>query len=288
MKQTIAACLLGALAMTKGAGPVAAQEPPPVFSIRYELSRDRFSYRFENRSAFNTAELVPHEFTQTYWGDNQWLAVQARYLLGINMFESEVAATPQRTTRGDDFDTFFQPDGDVVIAGTTGNVSLRSLRFRESMVVWRGAGLHWRIGYQYRRDRSVFHAGQVKISHTNPPSVERSITNDREVTISENHEVRFGVSRSWNPTSGWLTKIDVDAAPAAQARLTTILPDKYPGREIVFTANTFSLNPVLTVTYGERLPLSFTFGYTQTFNYDRSRQFERNAVTVGVGIGTGQ
>src|SRR5260221_10708152 len=104
---------------------VSAQNlPPNGVSVSIETTRDRWHYRFENPSSFSTAELVPHEFTQTYWGDNQWVVFGLRLAPLAQgrgrLFETEIAATRPRTTRGDDYDTFFQPSGDVVVAGTTG------------------------------------------------------------------------------------------------------------------------------------------------------------------------
>lgn len=270
------------------AAPVATsaqQQGDSGFSVRYEVSRDRFHYRFENPSSFSTTELVPHEFTQTYWGDTQWAAVRARYRLGRLRLETEVAATPQRSTRGDDFDTFFQPDGDVVGSGTTGNVSMRSWRVRQTSEIARVAGFAWRIGFAYRRDRSLFHPGEKIVTHTRPPSRDVSVTYDRETTFSETYESQLGVSRRWQVPHGWRVEIDVEMAPTTLARLTTILPDKYPGQEIVFSALVFTLSPTLTVSRGERWPVSLSLGFTRTFSYVSSRQFERNALAVGVGVG---
>lgn len=97
------------------------RRPAGWISVASEVTRDRFHYTFENPSSFDTAELVPHEFTQTYWADNVWLIVRARFNADNHLFETEFAATAQRSTRGDDYDTFFQPWGDVAISWTTGN-----------------------------------------------------------------------------------------------------------------------------------------------------------------------
>jgi hypothetical protein len=266
----------------------AAQSPAahPVVTVSYEVSRDRFQYRFENPSRFDTPDLVPHEFTQTYWGDNQWGVVTARYRIAGSLMESEVAATPQRTTRGDDVDSFFQPTGDVVRSGTTGNVNMRSLRVRQSAAIGRAAGLSWHGGYQYRRDRSVFHPRQTKtVSHSQPPSADTFTIEGSETTLSETHEVRVGVSRQWAPARSWRVAVAVDAAPATHARLTTILPFKYPGRRIVFSALVFTLNPTLTITRGTRWPIVVSVASTQTFSYLESRQFKRRAVSATIGVG---
>lgn len=285
MRKRFLTCLMGAVGILAQAGAADAQEAQSGFTISYEVSRDRFHYRFENPSSFDTAELVPHDFKQEYWGDNHWLVLQGRYRVGERLLETEFAATPQRTTRGDDFDTFFQPSGDVVVSGTTGNVSLRSWRIRQSIPVGEAAGLAWQVGYQYRRDRSIFHPGTKIVSHTQPTSRVVSTTYDRETTTSETHELQFGARRAWGSSQGWRVWLGVDLAPTTNARLTTVLPDKYPGREILFNAIVFTVNPALTVSHGERWPLSLSVGYNRTFSYFRSREFQRNAVNVGVGIG---
>lgn len=275
-------CAIGVAVQVSTAG---AQQTQPGFTISYEVSRDRFHYRFENPSSFDTPALVPHDFKQEYWGDNQWVVVQARYLVGERLLETEFAATPQRTTRGDDFDTSYQPSGDVVVSGTTGNVSLRSWRVRQNIGLGDAAGLAWHVGYQYRRDRSLFHPGTKTVSHTQPASTVVSITYDRETTRSETHEVRVGARRTWGAPQGWRMGLAVDLAPTTNARATTVLPDKYPGRDILFNAIVFTVSPSVTVSHGERWPMSLSLGHTRTFSYVRSRQFERNAVSAMVRLG---
>ena len=96
--------------------------------VTYELQRDRYVYRFENPSSFDTPAVVPHFFEQTYVGDNHWLLGHIGYG-GVRLRgRTRAGLTATVTTRGDDVDTFFQPGGDVVTSGTTGNVSLSSWR----------------------------------------------------------------------------------------------------------------------------------------------------------------
>lgn len=282
MKITLLTIL--AIAALRSAPVAAQQREPGGISVAVETTRDRFHYRFENPSSFGTVELVPHEFTQTYWGDNQWLVVRARFNAGAHLFESEIAATPQKTARGDDYDTFRQPSGDIVVAGTTGNVSMRSFRIRQTIGLGRKAGLDWNAGYRYRRDRSVFHPGVKTITHTQPSSVETSIIYTRETTMSENSELGFGAGRRWT-IGRWRMRLGADVAPATRATLTTLLPDKYPGQTIVFSALVFGVDPGFTITRGNRWPVRFSAGYSRTFSYVKSRQFERNAATVGIGFG---
>lgn len=253
-------------------------------TVGVEATRDRFHYRFENPSSFGTVELVPHEFTQTYWADNYWLVVRARFGPPHHLFESEFAATPARTTRGDDYDTFFQPTGDVVVAGTTGNVAMRSWRARQTIGLGRGAGLQWDIGYQFRHDRSVFGPGLKTISHTQPASLESSMIYTRETTISAVYGLVIGVDKQWTAGS-WSGSVGIGSSPLVSARLTTLLPDKYPGQTIIFSALVAGVEPSLTISYGRHWPISVTAGYFRTFSYKHSSQFVREAARIEVGAG---
>jgi hypothetical protein len=261
-----------------------AAAPAPGVSVSFEATRDRFHYQFENPSSFDTVEPVPHSFRQTYWGDHRWLVVNAAYRLGGRGLATEVAATAQRTTRGDDFDTFYQPDGDVAVSGTTGNVSLRSWRLRQTIALGRAFGVGWHAGYQYRRDRSVFHDGTKIVTHTQPPSRVESLETTRATTISTVHEVQFVAAHDWTTSGGWRGRVEMAMSPTTNARLTTLLPDKYPGREILFTAIVFTLAPRVTIAYGKRWPIEVSVGGIRTFSYQDSRQFERTAASIRVGI----
>ena len=115
--------------------------PPAVeVSAGVDTRRDRFAYRFENDSSFDTTELVPHFFRQSYVADNPWLTVRAAFPVGRQRWTAAVAFTPETVTFGDDFDTFFQPDGDVVTSGTAGDVALRLWGAAVRVVGGRGPG----------------------------------------------------------------------------------------------------------------------------------------------------
>jgi len=280
-----AALIAAGMALSPVAAAAQSQPARPVITVSYEIARDRFQYRFENPSRFDTPELVPHNFTQTYWADNQWGVVRARYRIAGSAMESEVAITPQRTTRGDDVDEFFQPSGDLATSGTSGNVDLRSWRVRHTVALGRKFGLDWRSAYQYRRDRSAFHARQIKtVSHTQPPSTVSFTIDGSETTISEIHDFRVGFGRQWDPGGGWRVAAELDASPATIARLTTLLPLKYPGRQIVFSAVVLTVNPALTISRGSRVPVAFSIGSTQISSYDDARRLKRRAVTATIGV----
>jgi hypothetical protein len=269
--------------------PAFAQQSQPQpqqrgVSVGVETTRDRFHYRFENPSSFGTIDLVPHEFTQTYWADNRWLVVRARFGPSNHPLVSKFAITPSRTTRGDDYDTFFQPTGDVVVTGTTGDVVMRSWRALQTIGLGRAGGLDWNIGYQFRHDRSVFGPGLKTITHTRPASLESSIIYTRETTMSTVYGLVIGLDKRWTAGS-WSGAFGVEASPATQARLTTLLPDKYPGQNIVFSGVAVTVDPSFTIAYGRRWPVSVTAGYFHSFNYSHSSQFVRKAASVGLSVG---
>jgi hypothetical protein len=276
---------LAAVLIALAPAAAAAQSEAPAVTASYEAAYDRFHYYFENPSSFDMG-LVPHNFKQTYWADNHWAIVTARYRIAGIAMETEFGATPSRATRGDDVDTFFQSNGDVVTSGTSGQVDLQSWRVRYAVTMGVAGGLTWHGGYQFRRDRSEFHPEQTKtVTHSQPPSSEAFTIVGAETTISDLHEVRVGVSRGWTPSGGWRIRARVDAAPTTHARLTTILPIKYPGREILFAATVLTINPSLTVSHGERWPIAASIAWTGTFSYLESSQFKRNAATIAIGFG---
>jgi hypothetical protein len=282
--QTLAAVAAWVLTLAGAGGTVWGQTVTPSLSAGYEAARDRFQYRFENPSTFDTAEPVPHEFTQIYVGDNHWATLTARFPIGGRPLESEAGFTPQRTTRGDDFDTFFQPGGDIVVAGTTGNVSLRSLRFRQRVGLGKMAGLSWHVGYRYQRDRSIFHPATKIVTHTRPSSIDVTIVSTRETTISETHDVGFGAAKQWRMRDRWRMDLGVEITPATHARLTVQLPDKYPKRDLVFSALVLMLAPSVTITRDTRWPISVTLEGIRTSSYADARQFQRHSIAFAADI----
>jgi hypothetical protein len=276
--------VLAALAAASMPSAALAQAPdPPRIDIAYERTRDRFHYRFENPSSFDTSELVPHEFTQTYWGDNNWLVLRGTFKAGARLLETEVAATPQVSTRGDDYDTFFQPSGDIVVVGTTGGVSMRSWRVSQTIGLTKSAGVDWSVGFQYRQDRSEFHPGLKSTQHSQPPSREEEWIYTRETTISRTYGVAVRPRRSWEGTS-WRVILAGDVVPLMTGRLTTLLPDKYPGRTIVFSAVVMSAEPKIMVELGPSRRITISSGYNRTLSYLKSRQFVRQALYFSAGV----
>ena len=286
----IAVTLLGTCPMRSAAqttAPAASATTASGFSVSagYEAHRDRLRYKFENPSSIDTEFLVPHRFVQTYVADNQWFALAARYPLFGDLMETEFGLTPQKTTFASDLDTFFDPNGDVIVAGTAGDASMHSLRFAH----WSEATLRrlaWHVGYVYRREVAEFHSTERLVTHSAPQSEARTPISTHETTISQVHEVPIGVSKQIAVRPRWLLTGGADISPITVARLITILPEKYPGQEIVFQARVAALTTRLQLAWRrERWPLILTLNYGHTWSYQSSNQFSRDVLQGGVRLG---
>jgi hypothetical protein len=242
-----------------------AQAPQAGLALAVEARAESLRYRFENPSSFDTAELVPHFFEQTYDTGNVWVGGRAGYALFGRAAETRVSFTPQITTRADDFDTFFQPDGNIVVTGTTGNASLRAWQISQRIVTGGSSGLSFGLGYTYRGDSARYHEGTRITTMTAPPSERRELVTTREYASSQLHQVVW--SARWVPgPSNWT--LSVDASPFTFGRLAIELPDKYPGRTIRFYARGAALDleaafrwpiAVLNVEMAARVSRSFPY-----------------------------
>jgi hypothetical protein len=270
-------------AQTAAADPAS---PPDGVEVRagYETHRDHFRYTFANPSNIDTDFLVPHAFTQRYVANNQWVFGSARYSVHDDVMQTEFAITPERQTAGSDLDTFFDPNHDVVVSGTTGDVTLRSLRFAHWSEgrLW---GLPWRVGYAFRRDRSQFLPTDRIVTHSNPPSEVRSPTFGHETTISQVHEIPIEVSRPRDVSSTWRIVPRVAVSPLILARLITKLPDKYPGQDIIFDARAIGVEGGIEMARRRGWPIVLSVHYGQTWGYRRARQFRRHSLAVGARFG---
>lgn len=273
-------------ALSVQAGPAPSPPPRIEWSAAYEPRWDSYSYRFENDSSFGTAQLVPHFFRQSYDADNQWLVVQARYPVGSQRWRTEFALAPEIVTYGDDFDTFFQPDGDVATVGTAGDVSLRSLRFAQRFLAAQHGPVVLVGTYIYRRDRAEFHPADRVVTHTKPPSESREYITTRETTISQVHEVRIGVESGWPLGRAWRAELNIAAAPTAFARLVTKLPDKYPDRDIVFDAIVLALAAEISLRREWRSWfVEMRADGDRTWSYANDRQYRREGYGLTARIG---
>lgn len=268
-------------AQTSNPAPSDASSPRVTVSAGYEKHRDRLRYEFENPSNFDTPFFVPHRFVQTYVGDNQWLVCAARYPVLGDFMETEFGVAPETPTVASDLDTFFDPT-EVIVSGTDGAVSMHGLRFAQ----W-SEGRLWnlsvRVGYVYRRDVTEFHSTERIVTHSNPPSMSRTPINTHETTISRVHEVPIGVTGQRKLASRWVVVAGADVSPLTLARLTTILPEKYPGQEILFQAKVATLTTRAQLIWQRcRWPLGLTALYGRTWSYRSASQFHRDTLQVGV------
>jgi hypothetical protein len=263
----------------------AGARAPTSWTVGVEYLRDRFDYRFENPSTAGTAELVPHFFEQRHDADNVWFTGRVRFTLGSRAFETEGGVSAAATGVSSDYDTFFQPDGNVIVYGTTADTDAWSWRAAQYVGLGSWRGVRFRAAYSYRRDRAGFRPSYSTTVQTRPPSSTSVWNTDRETTVSEVHEVRIGVEHRSAPGRGWQIRLTADAAPTTLARLTTILPDKYP-EPVVFVARAFSVNAAVHVTrtFG-RWCAGMTASYGGAWGYRDSSDYHRNAVSVGVVIG---
>jgi hypothetical protein len=278
-----------AFLLASSAGAQSADERPAgdravSVTLGYEISIERLRYRFENPSTFDTPFLVPHAFTQSYRASNQWVVAAVAYRIGGDRFATEAGFAPPRRTRSSDFDTFNNP-GDIIVYGTDGRVQMHSWRLAQ----WSDATLFrlpWRLGYRYRRDRMQFLPTDRIVTHSSPPSEARSPTFGHETTISQVHEIPLEVSRLSRLPHGWTLRLGADISPLVWGRLTTKLPDKYPGRDIVFDAKAFGYGGRLAIEHRrERWPVGLAVHYGQTRRYAAARQLHRPALLATATLG---
>jgi hypothetical protein len=225
---------------------VVSQAPWWSAAVTVEPSRESLRYRFDTPSSFDTEFLVPHFFEQRYDTRNTWVGLRVDHPLFAKRAEARVAMTPSVTRSADDFDTFYQPDGNVIVSGTTGTASLRSWRFDERVVLARVRGADTGIAVAYRHDAATFNEGIGIVTTTKPPTETRTLVTTREFTSSRMLEIAAFASASRNGFSA-----DARFVPAAAGRLAVRLPDKYPGSELVFTARYASVGA--EVRYGRRI-----------------------------------
>ena len=200
--------------------------------VGVEAQRDRFTYHFENPSSADTPFLVPHFFEQTYNADNIWLIGRVNYTAAGVRWETFGGIAPSRDSTGTDFDTFFNPDGTVIVSGTTGGISIGSWRVSQRAEIARRKSFAVFTGYRLRVDRADFQLGHKTVTRNGVLEEAIDVTT-REMTSSQLHEFLAGLTVSL-PLGGWGLTIETEFAPVAVGRLLVQLPDKYPGRDLVF------------------------------------------------------
>ncbi len=278
----IAVLLALAPAPTFAQAASAAQAGTPRVTIELSRSHDTYHYHFNNPSRFDTVENVPHFFEQDYDVDATWLRGGLRYRWAGRIWETEGGVAPSATGTGRDYDTFCNPGGNVIVYGTTAVTSALSWLVGQTVELGEKGGFRGRVGYQYRRDEAEYHDSYSVTTMTNPPSQTEFWNTGRETTVSQVHEIRFGVSRDMRPASGWHVRLVADLSPATLAHLTTLLPDKYPGESIVFVAKAVALEASIEAGYLRgRTSWHGVLHYSGAWNYSSSSAFGRQGLQAG-------
>jgi hypothetical protein len=251
--------------------------------VGIEARRDRFTYHFDNPSSIDTPFLVPHFFEQRYVADNVWLTGSASYVALIR-WETTAGITPQRTSTGDDYDTFFNPDGTVFVSGTTGGISIRSLRISQLGEIARRGAAALVSGYRLRLDRSDFHLGHKTVTR-NGVLIEASDVTTRETTSSQLHELLFGLTAAFGLGNRWGVSVAAAVAPVALGRLLVRLPDKYPGQDLVFLATVGTATSRATLTRRfDNWALAFSLDGGGTWSYRSTAALSRRVVGARVAV----
>jgi hypothetical protein len=276
---SIVAAPRGVAAQTAAGG-----DDRPTVHVGFEARRDRLTYRFDNPSNFDTTALVPHFFEQTYVADNVWLTATARYTAGVR-WETEGAVTPQRSSAATDYDTFFDPDGSVVVSGTSGNAAMRALRVSQMAEVGRIGRATLVSGYRFRLDTADFGVGHKTVIRDGTLLQATDVTT-RESTSSQIHELVMAVSLPMTVSPRWMLNARGELAPAVFGRLAVELHDKYPGQDLVFIAKAAATSVRLTLAQtGTRWPIEITADASRTWSYRSTAQLASSVVGLGVKIG---
>jgi hypothetical protein len=269
--------------------------PPPAraqgvaFELGAGVRRLDYAYRFENDSSFDTPFLVPHFFEQHYRRTAPEVRLRARYRVGTNDMVTALTVAPAGSGFGSDFDTFFQPDGDIARSGTAGGVTLGSAGIEQTISVARNDRGRLAVLLAWRRDRADFLPADRVVSHTRPPSETREHTTDRETTVSQTFEVGLEAARDWRPAqSSWQIHTAARLVPALRGRLLVRLPDKYPGRDIVFSAAGWSVGGSLEASRrAGRATVGGWIALARSGAYRRSARFARTEAAAGLSVALG-
>jgi len=255
--------------------PAAAQS----FSVGVEAARDRFTYHFENPSTFDTPQPVPHFFEQSYVADNLWLVAAARYSAGVP-WETSGGATVRRTLPATDFDTFFNPDGAVIVAGTSGDAEIQSFRVSQRAELGRAGPIDFSAGYTLRYDRANFLVGH-KVVIRSGQVVEAFDVTTPEMTSSIVQEFLFGANTRRDIGAAWRLMIGGEAAPTTTGRLSIELPAKYPGATLVFVANALTARGLVTISRAAgRRPVDVTIEAMRGWGYTPEKSLSRDRLSV--------
>jgi len=260
--------------------PAAAQPSEPAHvGIAVAAEHADLTYHFTNPSSFDAGPLVPHFFEQRYTLDNLWLTIDARYgAAGIRWTTTGGIAVP-RDLPAEDFDTFFNSDGSVVVSGTTGDARITSLRVSQTGDVARAGRVSIAAGYRLRVDRADFGTGHKTVTH-NGALVDTSDISTCEDTASQVHEFLAAASASGVLRDGWRIDVGGDVSPLTVARLLVQLPDKYPSQDLTFAAKAIAASARLRIGHG-RLFATIAGGAIWGYGDDDTVAERRATISIG-------
>lgn len=248
------------------------------------VGRDRALWHFENPSNYDTADLVPHLFEQGYTLDTTWFESRARYRAGVD-WQTRVAASLPGDRAATDYDTFFNPGNVTWVSGTSGQARVHGLRFSQAVSLGRAAGFTLDGGYRIRVDLADFLAGD-RTDSRNGVVVSRVLLTSREFTNGQLHEFFMSASRDWTVSRRWNARLTGEVTPAAVNRLAIRLPDKYPGRTLVYQTTNAVTGATFEMNGGSaRVPLTLGLSATRSWNYSRTQWVRRSSVSLTVSAG---
>ena len=252
--------------------------------VGVERTVDEARWHFDNPSSYDTPELVPHFFEQTYDLDNTWFVAEASYRAGID-WRTSIAATPVRQAVATDYDTFFNPGSVVWVSGTTGDARLHSIRLMQALDLGRLGGVRLGGGYRLRVDVADFLEGD-RTDTRNGVVVARQLVTTREYTNGQSHELFVEGAHTTDLAPAWQLRVTGQVSPAAIQRLAIRLPDKYPGRTLVYRTTNLAVSGEIELVRGRgRWPLTLRAGALRSFNYGSRQTLVRRGAHVGVGLG---
>jgi hypothetical protein len=257
-------------------------EPQVTFGA--DVAHDRATWHFDNPSSIDTDDLVPHFFEQQYTLDNVWFGAAAAYRAGAE-WRTSFSATPITQATATDYDTFFDPGGVTWVSGTTGDARMHSLRIGQDVKLGALGGLDVSGGYRLRLDFADFLEGDKTVTR-NGVLVSQSIVTTREYTRAQTHEFFVSAAASTNRTALWQLRVRGDLSPVSVNRLAIELPDKYPGRTLIYRATNLMTGGRVDVIRGTgRWPLVLTVLGERSWNYGDTQWVRRSSIGAGVSIG---
>ena len=193
--------------------------------------------------------------------------------------------TPERQAPATDYDTFFNPDGNVWVSGTSGDALMRSFRLAGRATVGRFRSVSVFAGYTWRLDRANFLVGHETVTRNGIVTEMFDVTT-REMTSGQSHELFLGASLAADAGRGWKWSATGDFAPAALARLLVQLPDKYPDRDLVFLSKGLAASGRLALARtGTHWPIELSVEAGRTWSYRSSNSAGRRRLGVSLVVG---